>query len=285
MFNIKTGLILEGGAMRGIFTVGILDVLMENKIKFDGIIGVSAGAGFGCNYKSNQPGRAIRYNTKYCNDKRYCGYSSLFKTGDIYGAKFCYHEIPQKLDMFDFKAFCENPMEFYVVCTDVITGKPIYKKCDMDFDGCLEWIRASASMPLVSHIVEIDGLKMLDGGISDSIPIKYFESIGYDKNVVILTQPRGYIKQKNKLVPMAKIMLKKYPNVVAAMAKRHEIYNDTLLYIKQREKSGDILVIRPDEPLPIGHIEHKSENLMAVYNIGRKTGEKYLEKVKEFTQQ
>ena len=209
--NKKTGLVLEGGAMRGIFTAGVTDIMMENGIDFDGVIGVSAGAAFGCNYKSKQNGRAIRYNLKFCNDKRFCSVQSLIKTGDMFGAEFCYHELPSKHDIFDTKTFEENPQEFYVVCTDVITGKPVYKRLDKAEYNDLEWIRASASMPLASRIVEIDGYKLLDGGISDSIPLAYFQKIGYEKCVVILTQPKGYIKTPSKSIYAAKLMLRKYP--------------------------------------------------------------------------
>lgn len=158
---MKYGLVMEGGAMRGLFTAGVIDVLMENAITFDGAVGVSAGAAFGCNYKSNQPRRVIRYNTRFCHDKRFCSVSSLVKTGDMFGADFCYHEIPNKLDIFDYKTFNESPMEFYVVCTDVTTGKPVYRRCRVADDNELEWIRASASMPLASRIVEIGGMKLL----------------------------------------------------------------------------------------------------------------------------
>ena len=169
---MKKGLIMEGGAMRGMFTAGVIDVLMENKIIFDGAIGVSAGAAFGSNIKSGQIGRAIRYNLKYCRDKRYCSLYSLFKTGNLYGADFCYRILPTKLDIFDTKSFNKNPMEFYAVCTDVLTGKPVYKKIDAMEENYLEWFRASASMPLVSEIVKIGDLSLLDGGISDSVPLQ-----------------------------------------------------------------------------------------------------------------
>ena len=194
---MKTGLVMEGGAMRGLFTAGVIDVMMEEEIEFDGAIGVSAGAAFGCNYKSKQIGRALRYNINYCKDKRYCSMKSLITTGNLYGAEFCYHELPDKLDIFDCETFENNPMEFYLVCTDVLTGKPVYKKCEKADYDCLEWMRASASMPLASKVVEIDGYKMLDGGVSDSVPLKYFESIGYDRNIVILTQPKSYRKKNS----------------------------------------------------------------------------------------
>ena len=196
---MKTGLIMEGGAMRGLFTTGITDIMLENNITFDGAIGVSAGAAFGCNFKSMQIGRAVRYNVKYCKDKRYCSIRSLLLDGNLFGKDFCYHEIPEKLDIFDNEAFNNNPMPFYVVCTDVVTGKAVYKRFDRVDENFLEWVRASASLPWVSEIVEVDGLKLQDGGMTDSIPLKYFESIGYDRNIVILTQPKGYVKKKTSV--------------------------------------------------------------------------------------
>ncbi len=279
---IKTGLIMEGGAMRGMFTSGVTDVFMENGIEFDGSIGVSAGACFGCNYKSKQIGRAIRYNMKYCNDKRYCSLWSLIKTGDLYGADFCYRELPEKLDIFDNEAYNNNPMEFYVVATNIENGEAVYKKCDTTQGNLLEWMRASASMPLVSRIVEVDGYKLLDGGIADSVPIKYFESIGYNKNVVILTQPKDYVKKKNELMPVIKIAMRKYPKLIEALAKRHEVYNETTKYIAEKEAKGELLVIRPDEKLPIGRTEKEPKKLEAVYNLGREIAEKRIDEVKEF---
>lgn len=273
---------MEGGALRGLFTAGVTDVMMENGISFDGAIGVSAGAAFGCNYKSNQPGRVLRYNTTYCKDPRYSGWSSLIKTGDIYGADFCYREIPTKLDIFDSETFAASPMEFYVVATDVETGKAVYKSCKNGDEADLEWIRASASIPMVSRVVEIEGLKLLDGGISDSVPLKYFESIGYDKNIVILTQPEGFIKKKNSLFPLLKFALKKHPLTVKALANRHIDYNETMKYISEREKSGDILVIRPPVALEISPIAHDPEKMREIYAIGRETASKELNRIKEF---
>lgn len=279
---MKTGLVMEGGALRGLFTAGVTDVMMENGITFDGAIGVSAGAAFGCNYKSNQPGRVLRYNTTYCKDPRYSGWRSFFKTGDIYGADFCYREIPTKLDIFDCEAFTASPMEFYVVATDIETGKAVYKSCKNGDETDLEWIRASASMPMVSRVVEIDGMKLLDGGIADSVPLKYFESIGYEKNVVILTQPQGFVKKKNNLLPLLKIALKKYPLTVKALAERHIDYNKTMEYISEREKAGSILVIRPPVALDISPIDHDPENICRIYGIGKETALKELERIKEF---
>lgn len=281
---MSIGLVMEGGAMRGMFTCGVIDVMMENGIKFDGSIGVSAGACFGCNYKSGQIGRALRYNIKYSNDKRYCSITSLIKTGDMFGADFCYNQIPNSLDVFDYEAFKENPMTFYVVATDIDTGKPVYKKIDSCNQNDLEWIRASASMPLVSRIVEIDGRKFLDGGISDSIPLRAFEKIGYDKNVVILTQPKNYRKTPNKAMGIMKLSMKKYPQLIKAMENRHVMYNKETRYAFSQQEKGNALVICPDEPLPIGRIEHNPDVLMQVYNIGRQKATEMLNDIKAFTE-
>ncbi len=273
---------MEGGAMRGMFTAGVTDVLMENNIEFDGAIGVSAGACFGCNYKSRQIGRTIRYNKKYCADKRYCGWSSWLKTGNFYNAEFDYNELPNKLDVFDTKTYMENPMEFYVVATDVMTGMPVYRKlpsCDA-YD--LLWMRASASMPLLSKFVEIDGGKYSDGGTSDSIPLEYFEKIGYEKNVVITTQPEEFVKESNKFLPLFKIIYKKYPEFICALENRHIMYNQQLNYIKEAEKRGTTLIIRPSEPLNIKHGEKDPNELERVYQIGRSIGQGYVERIKEF---
>lgn len=279
---IKKGLIMEGGAMRGMFTAGVIDVMMEHGIEFDGAIGVSAGAVFGCNYKSKQIGRVIRYNTRFCKNSEYCSVRSLLKTGDLYGAEFCYHSIPEKLDVFDYDTYLSNKMEFYVVCTDAVTGKTIYKKCKTADRNEIEWMRASASMPMVSNVVQIDGYHLLDGAITDSIPLKYFESIGYNKNIVILTQPMGYIKKKISLLPLIKLSLRKYPEAIKAIEKRHIMYNKTIEYITEREKTGEVLVIRPEKSLGIGHVEHNPDKLMEVYETGRKTAEKHLQAIKKF---
>ncbi len=279
---MKKGLILEGGAMRGLFSAGVIDVLMENNIEFDGMAGVSAGAAFGSNYKSRQIGRALRYNKKYCNDKRYCSMHSLITTGDLYGADFCYNQLPEKLDIFDKEAFNNNPMEFYVVCTDVETGEPVYKACNKADGEIYEWIRASASLPLVSRIVEVGGKKLLDGGISDAIPLKFFEGIGYGKNMVVLTQPRGYLKEKTSLMGLMKILLRKYPKVVEALKNRHTMYNETTKYIFEQEEKGNVFVICPKESLPIKRVEKNPDILQQVYDLGRKVALENLDKLKEF---
>ena len=282
---MRTGLVMEGGAMRGMFTAGVTDVLMENKIFFDGAIGVSAGAAFGCNYKSDQPGRVIRYNIRFCDDKRYCSLRSLIKTGDLFGADFCYHKIPDELDPFDKDTFNSSHMRFYVVCTDVSTGRPVYKQCKTADDECYELIRASASMPIVSRPVTVGEMTMLDGGMSDPIPIRYFESIGYDRNVVILTQPDGYVKKQASGLGIMKLLLRKYPKVYEAMRDRHIIYNETLEYIRKKEQNGRIFVIRPEAPLGIGRTERDPVKLRNTYNAGRQAAEAAVSALMEYLAQ
>ena len=279
---MKKGLVLEGGAMRGLFSAGVMDVMMEQGITFDGVVGVSAGAAFGCNYKSKQIGRAIRYNKLFAKDRRYCSIGSLIRTGDLFNARFAYHVVPERYDLFDYKTFEENPMEFYVVCTNVVTGKAVYKKIEHGGYDTYEWIRASASMPAVSRIVKLDDLKLLDGGVADSIPLEFFQNKGYEHNIVVLTQPKGYVKEPNKLMPIMKVVLRKYPNMIETMRTRHEMYNKQLEYIQQEEAKGHTLLIYPPEKLPIGHISHNPEEMQRVYDIGRETAKEMMPRIIEF---
>lgn len=278
----RIGLVLEGGAMRGMFTAGVLDVFMENGITFDGAVGVSAGAVFGCNLKSRQIGRVIRYNTRFCRDPRYCSMHSLLTSGDLYNADFCYHQVPEVLDPFDKTAYDSNPMAFYVVATDVETGKAVYHRCDKADRESYAWMRASASMPMVSRIVELEGKKLLDGGIADSIPLRFFQSIGYEKNVVVLTQPRDFVKTPNDHLPAMRVLLRKYPKLLQTAAVRHHAYNAQTAFVRQEEQAGRAFVIAPEAPLKIGSVEKDPEELRRVYRLGRKAAEKQLEAMKRF---
>ena len=279
---MKTGLILEGGAMRGMFTAGVLDVLMENNITTDGTIGVSAGAVFGCNFKSHQIGRVIRYNTTYCDDKRYASFRNLLKTGNLYSEQFCYHEVPERLDPFDTETFRNSPMDFFVVCTDVRTGDPVYHKCRTGDAEDIQWMEASASMPLAAKPVKIGHYSLLDGGVADSIPIRFFESIGYQRNLIVLTQPKGYVKKKNQFLPAIRARFFRHPAFVEAVADRHERYNETLSYISMLEQSGKDYVIRPPIPLEIGAMERDPSQLRRVYETGRAVAQVQIEKIKAF---
>ena len=279
---MKKGLVLEGGALRGLFTAGILDVLMENGVRFDGLVGVSAGAAFGCNYKSGQAGRVIRYNKRFAHEWRYCSWRSWIATGDLFGGEFCYHKMPDELDVFDKETFDSNPMEYYAVCTDVETGEAVYKRLMKCSPETYEYIRASASMPMVSNIVEVGGRKLLDGGVTDSIPLRFFQQQGYERNLVILTQPADYQKRHNRLMPILRLWLHRYPKMIEALDKRHEMYNLQLEYVREEERKGNTYVIRPPEKLVIGHISHDENEMQGVYQMGRRVGEGRLKDIVEF---
>lgn len=279
---MRFGLVLEGGSMRGMFTAGVLDVFMENDISFDGAIGVSAGAVFGCNLKSLQIGRTIRYNKRFCSDKRYVSFSNWIRTGNLYDVDFCYNRLVNELDKFDEETYKKNPLEFYVVCTNAKTGEAVYHLCPNGDAVDIQWMRASAAMPVASKVVEIDGMELTDGGIADSIPIKYFENIGYEKNVVVLTQPKGFVKKLNSMTPYIKPFLRKYPNVVKSLYDRHIRYNETIEYITQQEKQGRLLVIRPEVPIAVKAVETNPQSLENAYQLGRKAGLERLDEVRAF---
>ena len=274
----RKGLILEGGAMRGLFTAGVIDEMMEQGVRYDGCIGVSAGAAFGCNYKSHQIGRVLRYNKR----KKYCSWYSWLTTGDLYGADFCYHKLPDELDIMDVKTYNSDPMHFYVTATDTATGKAVYHELDHLDDEAYEWMRASASMPVVSRPVRLMGRSLLDGGISDSIPVKFFESIGYTRNAAVLTQPRGYRKGAQSGMKILARLLKQYPAIVKDLKERHIVYNRELDYIDQREKEGKLFVIAPPHELKIGRTEHDTERMDEVYQIGRQTMKEHISELNQF---
>ena len=278
----RKGLILEGGAMRGLFTAGVIDEMMEQGVRYDGCIGVSAGAAFGCNYKSHQIGRVLRYNKRFAHEKKYCSWYSWLTTGDLYGADFCYHKLPDELDIMDVKTYNSDPMHFYVTATDTATGKAVYHELDHLDDEAYEWMRASASMPVVSRPVRLMGRSLLDGGISDSIPVKFFESIGYTRNAVVLTQPRDYRKGAQSGMKILARLLKQYPAIVKDLKERHIIYNRELDYIDQREKEGKLFVIAPPHELKIGRTEHDTERMDEVYQIGRQTMKEHISELNQF---
>lgn len=278
----KVGFVLEGGGHRGIYTAGVLDVFQEEHIQADGVIGVSAGAIHGASYVSGQKGRSVRYTTKYCTDKRYMGIGSLLRTGDYFNVDFCYHKLPDELDPYDNDALERSTVAFFVTCTDVKTGKAVYKQCRTLRDEGMSWLLASASMPLVSRIVRIDGQELLDGGIADSIPLKAFEDRGYTNNIVVLTQTRGYQKKKNPMMPFIKLMYAKYPEFIKASAERHVIYNQTLDTIEQKRKTGEIFVIQPSVELGVSRVESDPQKIQDLYELGRKDALEKLSALKDF---
>ena len=264
----KTCLVLEGGAMRGIYTAGVLDTLMQNNIKFDAIIGVSAGALFGINYKSNQKGRAYRYNMKYINDKEYIGLYSYLTTGNIMNKSFCFDKLVNELDKFDYQAFKNNKTKFYVVVTNLLTGTPEYQELtDLNDQNQMEYLRASGSMQYVSKPVKINNNYYLDGATGDSIPIKYMEKLRFNKIIVVGTRPEGYKKQY-KPQP-SKIFYKKYPKFIKALSNRPSMYNETIKYIEKKANNHEIIFIRPSQDLKVKRIEKNKKKLSSLYTLGQ----------------
>lgn len=263
---MKVGLLLEGGAMRGMYTAGVLDVLLENNIKVDCIMGVSAGALFGVNYKSRQKGRAYRSNIKYINDKRYFGMYPLLTTGNIVNQEFCFKDIPDILDDFNYATFKRTKEEFYAVVTNIETGKAEYMKiADMKKD--IESVRASGSMPFVSKPVEINGNYYLDGGIADAIPIKKMMSMGLDKIIVVLTRPEEYRKRKMNTT-LAKVVYKDYPKLIETMKNRHKVYNKAVDEVNFLNEEKDVFLIRPSKYIKVKRVEKDKEVLTQMYNLG-----------------
>ena len=280
---MKIGLVLEGGAMRGMWTCGVLDTFLDNNINVDGIIGTSAGGLFGVNYVSKQRERGIRYNKKYCRDYRYMSIFSLLLTGNIINKKFAFYKVSTELDPFDNEEFKKSKIDFFITATNVETGKAEYFKITDPFKD-MEKLRATSAIPLVSKCVEIDGKKYLDGGVSDSIPIQKMEEMGYDKIIVVLTQPLDFKKKKinEKKQKLVSFVYKKYPNLIDSMLNRHNDYNETIDHIKKLEKSGKVFVIRPSKKLDIKVVERNPEKLEETYQIGISDGKKSIKGLKKF---
>lgn len=263
---MKIGIVFEGGAMRGMYTAGVIDVLLEMGIKADVVIGVSAGALFGINYKSRQKGRALRSNLKYVKDKRYMSLYNLVTTGNIVNEDFCFNEIPNILDDFNYASFKRSKGEFYAVVTNVNSGEAEYIKIE-DCKRDVQALRASGSMPFVSRPVEYNGQFYLDGGIADSIPIDKIMSMGLDKVIVVLTRPQGYRKKRTSIAP-AKVMYKNYPKLIETMKNRYKVYNKSLDEINFLESEKDIFVVRPSELIKIKKMEKDEDKLKEMYNLG-----------------
>ena len=278
---MKVGLVLEGGGMRALFTAGVLDALLDIKeLDIDGIVGVSAGALFGVNYVSGQKERAIRYNKKYARDKRYMGFYSWITTGNAVNEEFAFYEIPFKLDVFDQEKFKQSKIDFYVVMTNVESGKPEYVLIKDVFKQ-MEYLRATSALPFASKIIEINGKKYLDGGISDSIPIDYCEGLGYDKIILVLTRPKNTHKE-DKLNFLYKLVYRKYPNLVERLINMGKDYEVVLKKIKDLENKNKIFVIRPPKVLKIGRLEKNEDKIQNVYDIGLNTGIKEKENLLKY---
>lgn len=265
---MSIGLVLEGGAMRGMFTAGVLDVFLDYNITVDCAVGVSAGALFGVNYISGQKGRVIRYNKRFNKDKSYMGLRPLITEGNIVSTEYAYDRVPKHLDLFDDEAFMKSTVPFYAVITDIHSGNPEYIRINSVFSQ-MDTLRASGSMPFVSKPVEINGKQYLDGGLSDSIPFEWLSAQGCDKLVVILTRDIDYRKK-----PMNRVIVHtykhKFPAVYKRLKHRHELYNKSVEKLKEWEKQGKAFVIRPSQPIEISRIEKDEQKLQSVYDIGVK---------------
>ncbi|MCD7764297.1 MAG: patatin family protein [Lachnospiraceae bacterium] len=279
---MKTGLVLEGGAMRGMYTAGILDVMMEHEIPINGAIGVSAGALFGVNYLSGQNGRVIRYNKWFNHDPHYMGILPLIKEGNIISTEYAYHDVPCELDVFDDAAYqkAAEHIPFYAVVTEMESGRPKYVRIRSVYQQ-MDVLRASASMPFVSKPVQLGEHCYLDGGISDSIPFRWMQANGYDRLIVVLTRDLSYRKK-----PMSRRLIhtfyRKYPNLEKQLALRHTVYNESVEALKELEADGHAFVIRPSSPIEIGRIESDPSKLQAVYELGLKDGAAMLPELMQY---
>lgn len=262
-----TGLVLEGGGMRGIFTAGVLDYFLDENIEFDQCIGVSAGSCHACSYLSKQRGRAYDAFVKYMHDKRYCSVYSLVTTGNLIGTDFVYNVIPNELLPIDAETYLKSKTKFQATVTNCITGKAEYLEVK-DVKKDVDYIRASSSLPLISKMVEIDGTPYLDGGIADSIPIEQSIKQGNTKNIVVLTQPRDYQKKKSNMGSLIRFAYRKYPKLIEASEKRHINYNRTLSYLREQEKKGTAFIIQPEYDLGIGRLEKNEPKLKVAYQYG-----------------
>lgn len=263
----EAGLVLEGGGMRGMYTAGILDLFIDKGIYFRNCYGVSAGATQCCSYLSKQKGRAARIYMKYMKDKRYASFGNLIKTGYYFGKEFSLKTIPDELLPYDYETFDNQKSNFYAVATDCKTGKPAYLKVEnMRRDIDMVW--ASCSLPMISRMVEFGGEKYLDGGVADSIPVIRALKDKNEKAVVILTRDATYRKSPNKLMPLIKLIYRKYPEFVKVMKNRHDRYNKTLMQLEKLEKEGKIFVIRPKKAVEIGRLEKDAGKMKELYDIG-----------------
>ena len=280
---MKIGLVLEGGAMRGMFTAGVLDVMLDEHMQVDGMVTVSAGALFGVNFPSRQRGRVLRYNLQYLNDKRYMGLHSLLTTGNIVNRDFAFYELPFTLDPFDQATFAKSGVDFWATLTSVETGEPEYVKITDAF-AQMEALRATSAMPMVSKMVEVDGKNYLDGGIADSIPLQKTLELGFDKIIVVLTRPLDYRKTPTNNF-LFNLLYRKYPKLCARWANRYAEYNAAVERVIALEQQGKIFVIRPSQDLHISRLEKDPNKVKAMYELGIAEGHRQLAALKTYLHQ
>ncbi len=276
------GLVLEGGGMRGVYTAGVLEYFAEQGLYFPYTIGVSAGACMAASYLSRQRGRNRIVNVDWVKDPRYISWRNYWRNRQLFGMDFIFDEIPNSLVPFDYDTFRQSPEELVIGTTDCNTGESIYyRKSDPGLD-LLRVLRASSSLPFIAPIVEYGGRELLDGGISDPIPVRQAERDGCKRNVVILTRNSDYRKSRNRFSWLLRRAYGRYPAFVATMMRRHEIYNDTLSYIDEQERSGQTFVIRPRLPLTVGRMERDPAKLDALYLQGYKDAEQMMPELRKW---
>ena len=276
----KTALVLEGGAMRGMYTAAVLDVLMDEGIKVDAIYATSAGVLFGVNYISGQRGRAIRYNKRFSRDKRYMGIHSLITSGNVINKDFAFYEVPFTLDVFDQEAYSRSDTKMIATVTNVHTGGVEYIEVKNVLKQ-MEVLRAASAMPFVSQMVELDGQLYLDGGLADSIPLKKCQEDGYERIIVVETRPAGYRKSKPNSV-LAKLFYSKYPNLVDIINNRYIGYNAILQEIDELDAKDEIVLVRPTKELSLGRIESDPNRLQEMYDLGISDAKALLPRIKKF---
>ena len=271
----NTGLVLEGGGLRGVFTCGVLDYFMDHGIRFPFTVGVSAGACNGLSYMSGQRGRARSSNIDLMEKHHYVGFKYLITQGCIMDYKLLFEDFPEKIIPYNYDAYFSNPDRFVMVTTNCLTGEAEYFEEKSSSERVMSIVRASSSLPFVSKITYVDGVPMLDGGIVDSIPVQYALDQGYEKLVVILTRNKGYRKKEGKM-RIAKAFYRKYPELQKALSVRNIRYNQTMDLIEKLEAEGRITVIRPIRPIEVGRIEKDTTKLAALYQEGYEVAEQYI---------
>lgn len=277
MLTENTALILEGGGLRGVFTCGVLDCFMDHGVRFPFIVGTSAGACNGLSYMSGQRGRARCSNIDLMDKYHYVGFKYLLTQGCIMDYKLLFEDFPEKIIPYDYDAYFSNPTRFVMVTTNCLTGKAEYLEEKSSADRVMSIVRASSSLPFVTKITYVDGVPMLDGGIVDSIPVKYALEQGYEDIMVVLTRNKGYRKKEGKM-RAAKAFYRKYPDLQKALYERNAVYNQTMDMIERLEEQGKITVIRPLKPVEVGRVEKDTAKLAALYDEGYEIAEQLLTK-------
>lgn len=263
----NVGLVLEGGGLRGVYTAGVLDAFLDNEVKFPYVIGVSAGVCNAVSYFSKQKGRNIKINVEHCDDKEYFGVRNMLKKGSMFNEEMMFDKLPHQLYPFDYDTYSKEYTKLIAVVTDCERGEPLYYELD-DLKNQYDIVKASSWLPFISKMVKFDGKKLLDGGVTDSIPVKKALKDGCEKCVVVLTRPKDYRKEPSKATNLSNVVYRKYPNLIKALYNRHKDYNDTLDYIEKLEEEGKIVVIRPSEALDISRLEKDPQKLLKAYRLG-----------------